>query len=114
MHVSRYIHLNPYSGGIVKTIEELEKYPWSSFKDYIQDANNKLITKKDLLAYFNFDKDRYKRFVLSNAEHQKTLENVKYFKHVLTSLTMGSQSGFPLRAKWNGKMVFGLFFNLLP
>lgn len=78
MHVSRYIHLNPYSSGIVKRVEELENYQWSSYKGYIYKRTNKLIICKDLLSIFGYDRGKYKRFVISNAEHQRTLEEVKY------------------------------------
>jgi putative transposase len=78
IHVSRYIHLNPYSAGLINNFEELLKYPWSSLKDYTSIINNSFIETKDLLSLFDFDKERYKKFVLSNTEHQKTLETVKY------------------------------------
>lgn len=80
MHVSRYIHLNPYSSSLVNNYGELSRYPWSSLKNYIFGIKNEIITTKDLLSLFNFDKERYKKFVLSNAEHQKTLEAMKYLK----------------------------------
>lgn len=78
MHVSRYIHLNPYNGGIVKNYEELQNYPWSSLKDYIHGINGKIISPKDLMLLFNNNRKRYKRFILSNAQHQRTLEVIKY------------------------------------
>src|SRR5205823_11981573 len=36
IHVSRYIHLNPYSSGIINNFEDLINYPWSSFRGYMQ------------------------------------------------------------------------------
>ena len=35
IHVSRYIHLNPYSSFLVKTLDQLIKYPWSSLPTYL-------------------------------------------------------------------------------
>jgi len=35
LHLSRYIHLNPYSSGIVKKRKDLISYPWSSFSQYV-------------------------------------------------------------------------------
>lgn len=78
MHVSRYIHLNPYSNGLIDKVEDLENFSWSSFRSYVHGGKDNFVNKKDLLLLFNNDKKRYKRFVLSNAEHQKTLEIVKY------------------------------------
>lgn len=78
IHVSRYIHLNPYSNSIIKSNKELENYQWSSYRDYVIKTANKIVTCKDLLSQFNFNRERYKRFVLSNAEHQRTLEEIKY------------------------------------
>ncbi|OGK20568.1 hypothetical protein A3C23_05215 [Candidatus Roizmanbacteria bacterium RIFCSPHIGHO2_02_FULL_37_13b] len=78
LHVSRYIHLNPYSNGLVDNCEKLINYPWSSLKEYIYQNTNKLTIQKDIISIFNNDKNKYKNFVLSNAEYQKTLETVKY------------------------------------
>ena len=81
MHAGRYVHLNPYSSGLCKSYKELENYQWSSLKAYICDSKEDFVYQKDLMDLFNKNKDRYKRFVLSNAEHQKTLETVKYAKN---------------------------------
>src|SRR3989344_7388440 len=35
LHVSRYIHLNPYTSYVVKEIKDLGDYEWSSFRDYL-------------------------------------------------------------------------------
>lgn len=77
-HVSRYIHLNPFSSGIVKEKTELEYYSWSSFGHYLSQKNDSISEIKFILSLFNNDKTRYKKFVLDNAEHQKTLEYCKY------------------------------------
>ena len=78
MHVSRYIHLNLYSSGLCKNIEELVNYKWSSFKEYVGDVKNGLCDKTFILGLFNFNKERYKRFVFNNADYQKSLEHIKY------------------------------------
>ncbi len=79
-HVSRYIHLNPYSSAIISSSELLENYPWSSFHEYLNKHSSRLdLTQpKYILNLFNNNKKRYKTFVLSNAQHQKTLEYCKY------------------------------------
>ncbi len=77
-HVSRYIHLNPFSSGIVADIENLSKYPWSSFKEYVFLSNHILSDPTNVLSFFANNRERYKRFVLDNGEHQKMLEYCKY------------------------------------
>lgn len=79
IHNSRYIHLNSYSSGIIKNINDLIKYPWSSFKDYVTAKNNSMVNTEPILSYFDLDRDKYKKFVLDNADYQKTLE---YLKHI--------------------------------
>lgn len=80
MHVSRYIHLNPYSSRIVQSYNGLINYPWSSLRSYMYSPNDNLVSQQDLLSLFHFDKNRYRSFVLSNAEHQKTLKVIRYTK----------------------------------
>jgi len=77
-HTSRYIHLNVYSSGIVKKIEDLEKYPWSSYRDFIIPTKNSLVEADYILSLFNYDRARYKKFIIGNADYQKTLEMCKY------------------------------------
>lgn len=76
LHVSRYIHLNPYSSAGVKTLDDLTTYPWSSLPEYISTVNFPICKKDDILT--NFKKSSYKDFVLDNAEYQKTLEDIKH------------------------------------
>lgn len=77
-HVSRYIHLNPFSNALIERIEDLNQYPFSSFSDYASSSNIRLTEVNYLLSLFNKDKERYKRFVFDNAQHQKMLEYCKY------------------------------------
>jgi len=76
-HVSRYIHLNPYSAGYIKSYKDLKNYLWSSLKNYAYGTCNEILSTKDLMMLFNNDRERYIRFVLSNAEYQKTLNITK-------------------------------------
>lgn len=77
-HSSRYMHLNPYSSGLVKNIDDLENYLWSSYPSYAGNKEDVLVSHEDLLSLFNYDKSRYREFVTSNADWQKTLEKIKY------------------------------------
>lgn len=77
MHTCRYIHLNPYSSGLVKNKENLLKYKWSSLYHYLgnnafnfiaEDASRKMFSNKKLFLEFTLD----------HADYQKTLELLKY------------------------------------
>lgn len=79
LHVSRYIHLNPYSSGTIKSIGNLIEYPWSSFPTYSRGERvDDLITSQEILSLFDSDKRKYRKFVFDNANYQRTLEAVKY------------------------------------
>lgn len=79
IHVSRYIHLNPHTGYVIKTLNELENYPWSSFPDYVQ--GNSTIVNVDFISDF-FGKrhkyEKYKKFVLDQADYQRRLKGVEH------------------------------------
>lgn len=77
LHVSRYIHLNPYSSGIVKTTDKLQKYDWSSLLEYLNKSKFSICNKDDILCNFKSE-DSYKNFILNNADYQKELENIKH------------------------------------
>ena len=83
IHTSRYIHLNPYSAGLVNTHQELIKYPYSSFKEFIYPNRSQLCNTEPILKMFGDDREKYREFALSNAEHQRTLEYLKYTKDYL-------------------------------
>lgn len=76
LHLTRYIHLNPFSSGIVKSIDDLIKYQWSSFPEFINGAKIGLSKKSIILKSFNKPVD-YKNFVLSRAEYQKELKELE-------------------------------------
>lgn len=78
MHVSRYIHLNPSTGYLVE-IERLMDYPWSSLSDYCSDIKQKFafVNPKFILGFFK-SREKYKEFVLNQAEYQRELANIKH------------------------------------
>ncbi len=76
IHLSRYIHLNPYSSYVVKNIDDLYHYPYSSFKEYIRKENG-FCQKEDVFAYFK-DEKAYEKFVLNQADYQRRLEKIKH------------------------------------
>lgn len=80
MHVSRYIHLHPYSNSLISELDDLENYRWSSYRTYLGKSQDPAVETRTLLSLFRFKKNNYRNFVESNANHQKTLENVKHLK----------------------------------
>ncbi len=85
-HVSRYIHLNPYSDGLITNINNLINYQWSSLKEYVFSNSERLSSPDLILNLFKNKRSRYKKFVLDNDDYQKILE---YAKH--TVFTPGVQ-----------------------
>ena len=78
IHVSRYKHLNPYSSGIITDITALEKYQWSSYRYFVSKTNSSLVNTEPVLTLFDNNKDRYRSFVVKQADYQKSLELLKY------------------------------------
>lgn len=76
LHVSRYIHLNPLVGYLIK---DLEDYRWSSFNEYMGKNTMKLCDKEIILNQFKSAKE-YKQFILDQEDYGKQLE---YIKHLL-------------------------------
>ncbi len=77
LHVSRYIHLNPYSSGVVKDLSKLISYKWSSFGEYLGSNGNVICDKKLIINSFNGKAELYKKFVLDRAEYQKELKEME-------------------------------------
>lgn len=77
MHVSRYIHLNPYTGFVVKTLQELKDYPYFSFQEYINKVKLSFCVKDVVLTNFE-NKDSYKEFVYDQANYQRLLDQIKH------------------------------------
>ena len=80
LHVSRYIHLNPYSSLVVKSLEELQRYPWSSLPEYLNPKKhkNKISFPKEILDFFDDNLHDYQKFIYNQAEYQKNLETIKH------------------------------------
>jgi len=76
IHVSRYIHLNPVVSYLIET-EILESYQWSSYPEYLKLINSQ-ITDKELVMSFFKTEDKYKQFVLNQADYGKNLEQIKH------------------------------------
>ena len=77
IHVSRYIHLNPYTSFVVKTLKSLEDYPYSSFPEFIGITSLNLCSKNDVSADFKTN-EAYKQFVFDQADYQRSLNLIKH------------------------------------
>jgi REP element-mobilizing transposase RayT len=64
----RYIHLNPVRAQIIKTIEELDRYPWSGHSAIIGKSKHPWMDSDTVLSQFGGRKRRatseYRRFVM--------------------------------------------------
>ncbi len=78
MHVSRYIHLNPYSSHLTPTLEQCCTYPFSSLRCYIENIPPQSWIDTTYLKYLFPTPEQYKEFVLNQADYQRTLEHLKH------------------------------------
>ncbi len=76
LHLTRYIHLNPVLSFIVD-IERLADYPYSSFREYLNEGAHTLSSASVALGYFN-SRDDYYSFVRDQVEYAKELEKIRY------------------------------------
>lgn len=77
MHVSRYIHLNPYSARLIKDLDILESYPYSSLPEYLDPTVEGICNgKQEVLSLFKARED-YRKFVFDQADYQRNLQDIK-------------------------------------
>jgi len=76
IHLSRYIHLNPYSLYLVKNLDELYQYSYSSLPEYLFLSKTNNCQKKIILDHFK--KFSYKKFLSDQANYQRKLEEIKH------------------------------------
>lgn len=77
VHLSRYIHLNPYSSGLVGSLGELQKYSYSSLSSYLTDKGFDFVNRDSVFSLFK-DEVAYKSFVFDQADYQRELGKIKY------------------------------------
>lgn len=77
IHVIRYIHLNPLTSFLLKTAEENEKYPWSSYTDYLNQRNLPFVDKELFKSYFQ-TAEKLKSFINDQANYQRVLNQIKH------------------------------------
>ncbi len=73
VHLSRYIHLNPYIAYFCKS---LDGYEWSSYREYVYGINETCF-KEPILSLFKSSPD-YKQFMLDHSDYARELELIKH------------------------------------
>lgn len=77
VHVLRYIHLNPVTSYILKNVQELENYPYSSFMEYIKVRQSNLVDTSFINGFYK-SSEAIKKFTYDQVEYQRELEAVKH------------------------------------
>lgn len=73
LHVSRYIHLNPYKAHMSNNVFD---YKWSSLDEYSSTSNQNICHNKLIGSILN--KNEYKKFVNDEADYARSVEDNKY------------------------------------
>jgi len=76
LHLSRYIHLNPYTSFIIKEKEKLLEYSWFSLPEYL-DKKEGFCETDIILGKFKSSKD-YLDFIFNRADYQRSLGEIKH------------------------------------
>lgn len=76
LHISRYIHLNPFTSYVVKTLSDLQKYTLSSYGEYLQ-MKNGFCDTQTILSHFK-NHQSYNKFVFDQANYQRELDAIKH------------------------------------
>ena len=67
LELSRYIHLNAVRANIVKKPED---YKWSSLHSYLKNPHDDFIYIKDVMTYFNNNKNNYLQFLYQGNKNE--------------------------------------------
>jgi putative transposase len=78
LHLSRYIHLNPYTSALVNPLGKVIDYPYSSFGGVLGKRKDKIITGANVILSHFKNKNGYKEFTLKQADYQKRLHKIKH------------------------------------
>lgn len=76
LHVSRYIHINPYIGNVIIR-DHLTSYPYSSLPVYLGSSHDKFLNKDIIMKVFKFP-SAYKKFILDEADYKKSQESIAH------------------------------------
>ncbi|MBI4022474.1 MAG: transposase [Candidatus Andersenbacteria bacterium] len=75
LHVSRYIHLNPY---VSRVIDDPLGYRWSSLPEYLADRHATKATCHRSLLHSIIGARDYKKFVVNEAGYARSLGDIKH------------------------------------
>lgn len=67
LHLSRYIHLNPYASSTISKLE-LESYPWSSYPRFTREP----------FPFYRNQKHSYRDFVLDHSDYARELKSIQH------------------------------------
>ena len=76
LHVHRYIHLNPITSFVVKTVEKLRTYLWSSLPEYFG-LTQGFCETKTILSQFR-KRSAYETFLYDQIAYQQKLASIKH------------------------------------
>ena len=74
LHLSRYIHLNPFVSGLVT---DLALYPWSSYNEHLGVSSGGICNPQLVLDHFS-SPEAYKDFVNDHAEYARSIDAIKH------------------------------------
>jgi putative transposase len=77
LHLSRYIHLNPYSSGYLSSLDKLINYSWSSFSHYLGESQKGMLQNSIVISQFK-SRDSYKEFVLNHADYERKIKQIEH------------------------------------
>jgi putative transposase len=73
LHVSRYIHLNPFAS---KITNHHHQYPWSSYKIYLDNRTGRICSPKLILEMIG-SPSKFQKFIDDYADYARTLAVIK-------------------------------------
>lgn len=74
LHLTRYIHLNPY---VARIVDDPERYPWSSYSSYRQENITRLCDPSLALKLAGSPAN-YREFLIDFASYARDLELIKH------------------------------------
>lgn len=81
LHLIRYVHLNPYTSGIISTTRELFTFPYSSLPYYFQETPPDQSIYTDMIHSFFTTTQKHQQFIQDQSGYQKTLAQIKHLTH---------------------------------
>lgn len=77
LHTARYIHLNPFTSFLIKKVDNLKDYRWSSLRSYLGEEKFDFL-ETDFLNGFFSSKEKFKSFTYDQADYQRKLGEIKH------------------------------------